>query len=352
MKILKYLLALIAVGLVFAFNSEHGHADTVCELVSKSGDKISLATSPLLIQFSSQVERRKRPNNGFLKFCVDESDMVNGQEVRRPIEGDDPIAVTNPTQFPLEMEQREESTATYTISLHATKPQRVSDFTQLQSNYNLRQLVIDKHMAVIEHKIAREILYNWSPTNVNNNIVLTTGGSVEATLAKWGATGNRKAIEKNNYIDAIRKVKEDDAEDGTVMMIPVGHEAQMRKIGDFIDYQLTGRADMLANGIIGRIFGCNVMYRSTGIVYGASGLVPVKPTFVKTSNKIAVAANACQGVLIWNPTSVYKAIGKIEVYVDPKNGSLLGGSVNFSQPAGGNKRSDELGIAAIVEATP
>jgi len=310
-----------------------------------------LSNFALLTQFSKQVEKRPAPNNGFLQYCVDESSLIDGEKVVRPVEGDDPIAITDPRKFPLEVQESDDDSHEYNIALHATKPQRISDETQLMLNYNRRQLIIDKHMKVIDHKVAREILFNWSPTGVNSNIVLTTGGTVSATLAKWGATGNRKAVTKNDLIDAVAKVKEDDVEDGTMMLIPVGFEKHLRKISDFIDYQLTGRADMLAQGVIGMINGCKVMYRSTALLYNSAGDTPVKPTFTADAKRISVAAGDCSGILIWNPNYVYKAIGPVTAYLDPKSGSLLGSTVNFSQRAGGNLRKDEMGVVALVEAT-
>lgn len=353
MKLLKFISAFLMIALVTAsLLPDPVSASTIVDYaqnyVLDGGGNFIFATLPLLIQFSKQVEKRPRPNNGFLQYAVDESDLVDGSEVRRPVEGNDPVAITNPTQFPLQIEQEDDDQNTYSIALHATKPQRIADDIQIMSNYNIREQIINKHMAVIEHKIAREILFNWSPT-VASQLKKTTGATIAAPLGKWGATGTRKAVTKNDIIDAVTILKEDDVDDGTKMLIPVGFEAQLRKIADFIDYQLTGRADMLAKGIIGSIFGCQVMFRSTGLIYDQAGTAPIKPTFVATNNKISTVATSCQGILIWNPNHVYKAFGKIMPYIDPKSGALLGGTVNFAQRAGGSLRKDQMGVVALVE---
>lgn len=351
MKGLKIIGGILLLALTVMFNVDWLQPKEMADVVSHLNDSgtVQVADILLLTQFSRQVEKVPAPNNGFMAYCVDESEYIDGATVKRPVDGNEPIAITNPTRFPLEIEQNDDTQNSYDIALHATKPQRISDAMLLQINYNARQGIIDRHMQVLEHKIARELLYNWSPTGVNGNIVKTTGADVDPTLAKWGATGKRKAVTKNDLIDATMLIKQDDVEDGTVMLIPAGFGGQMRKISDFIDFQLTGRVDMLAKGMIGMINGCYVMERSSVLIYNQGATAPVKPTFDGSNKKISVATNATQGILIWHPKYVYKAVGGITPYINSNDGTLLGGSVNFSQRAGGNKRLDEMGVVALVE---
>jgi hypothetical protein len=301
----------------------------------------------LLIQFSQQAERTPRPNNGFLQYAVDDSSLIQGTKVVSPVEGDDPEIVEDPTIFPLELVQSDDDNNEYALSLFASKPQRISDEQQLLVNYALRQMVINRHQKSLEAKIARHILYRWAPT-LSSNIIAADGATVTSTLAKWGGTGNRKVASRDNLLDAVGVLRTDDVNDNTYMLIPAGFYNNMLKIADFIDYNKTGRADMLAKGFIGEIAGAKVMTRSTGIIYDAAGN-PYKPAQQSGSKLIKVASDVNSAILVWNADHVTKAIGPMEAYLDPKRGDILGSSINFSQRGGGKKRKDEIGVIAIKE---
>jgi hypothetical protein len=337
---------------VFAFAAKHGCGALHAFVFGNPLNGFALANVPaLMTMFSQQVEKRTRPNNDFIVDSVDESVFVNGEKVVTPIEGDDPNGVTNPTKFPLQLEQNDDDSHEWPISLHATLPQRISDDQMLMVNYEARQLIINRHMAVIEAMAARKILYDWAPTSSVGKIINANGAVVKSTLTNWGATGNRKVAGKDDIIDAITALSEDDADGDIRMLIPAGFYANLLKIADFIDYNKTGRSDLLAKGFIGEIAGAKVRRRSTGIIYNSAG-EPIKIKERKTNNStkaFTVNADDNQAILIWNPTHVTRAFGPITPYIDPKSGQLLGGSVNFSQRAGGKKRQDGMGIIAIRE---
>lgn len=335
---------------IAAFAHAHGVGAAYSFMFGDPSTGMVLANTPaLLTSFSRDVETIARPNNGFLQYALDESDNVRGEKVVSPVEGGDPTGITNPKIFPLEVEQNDDDSHEWPISLHATKPQRISDETELLLNYNSRQLVIGRHQAVINNMIAREMLYNWSPT-ISSAKLDATGASVPSLLTKWGATGNRKVAGKDDIIDAIRYLGEDDEDENLYMLCPVGFHANLLKISDFIDYNKTGRSDMLAKGFIGEIMGAKVLRRSTGLIYNAAGQpIKVKEVAKVGQASFSVAGDALSGILIWNANCVTKAIGPMTPYIDPKSGALLGSTVNFSQRAGGKLRKDQKGVVAILE---
>jgi hypothetical protein len=304
-------------------------------------------TPALLIQFSQQAEKTPRPNNGFLQYAVDDSPLVQGTKVVSPVEGDDPTVVQDPTIFPLTINQADDDNNEYPLSQFATLPQRISNEQELLVNYALRQMIINRHQRSIEAKIARHILQKWAPT-LSGNIIAASGATVTSTLAKFGGTGNRKVASRDDILDAVGVLRTDDVNDDTYMLIPAGFYNNMLKIADFIDYNKTGRSDMLAKGIIGEIAGAKVMTRSTGLIYNADGTVATVAQ-QSGSKLIKTASDALSAILVWNASCVTKAIGPMEPYLDARNGTLLGASVNFSQRAGGKLRKDQVGVVAIRE---
>jgi hypothetical protein len=336
----------------FAFAEQHSVGVLYSFLFGNPESTAVLCNTPaLLTMFSKMVETRPVPSNVFLDHCIDESMFVNGEKVKTPIAGDDPTGGSDPKIFPLKVEQNDSDSYEWPISLHYTNPQRLSDDQEVMLAVAQRQFVIDQHMNVIDAMIARRLLFDWSPT-LASNIFEATGATVKASLSRWGATGNRKTISKDDFMEAISFMSEDDMDSDTLALIPAGFYKELLKISDFIDYNKTGRSDLLAKGIIGEILGCKIARRSTGVIYAADGITPLKVSERKVLNKpmsFDVPADALSGILIWNKNAVSKAVGKIVPYVDPKSGALLGSSVNFTQRGGGKKRSDQKGIVVIRE---
>lgn len=310
---------------------------------------LTMNTPVLLTQFSRNIEELPVANNNFLKHAVDESQYVNGEKVKRPVAGGFPKSVTNPTVFPLKIEQKDDDSNEYNISLHATLPQRISDFKELQQSYASRQGVINRHRTSLIHKIARQILFDWSPSN-SSSIIETTGNNKPAGLKSFGATGNRKMVTRDDILNAIQLLTEMDFEEGNFMLIPASYKTDIRKISEFVSYDKTGRPDGYSKSAIGEIEGVTVLVRSTGVIYDANG-DPMEVDFNENTNRIIAADEACQGILLWNENSVFYGMGKMTPYIDAPSGTLLGSTVNFSQHAGGNIRKDGLGVVAIVEKT-
>jgi hypothetical protein len=254
------------------FAVDHSMGGLYSFLFGSPDAALTIANIPaVMTQFSQQVEKRPRPNNGFMQFAIDESDLVQGKTVIRPVSGDDPDSVTDPTVFPLKIQNKDDDRNQYDLSLHATLPQRISDLLQLQVNYALRQNIIDRHMAVIDNKVARKIMLDWTPTN-SANIVYTSGAAKAAGLLTFGATGTRKSTAKADILNAIKLLREDDIDADLKMLIPASFQQELKAMTGFIDYNTTGRVDALAKGLIGNIDGCEVMLRSTGVIYDENGV--------------------------------------------------------------------------------
>lgn len=309
-----------------------------------------LANTPALtIQFSRNIESLPKPDDSFLMRSVDESQYVNGVKVVRPVAGGFPTVVTDPKSFPLKVQQKDDDSNEYAIKLHATLPQRISDWQELQQSYASRDGVLSRHVQALNHKIVREMMFNWSPTD-SNVIVETSGPDKLAGLARFGATGNRKMITRDDILKAVQLFNEFDFDEDNHMLIPSSFKTDIRKIPEFVSYEKTGRPNGYGQTAIGEIEGCVVWTRSTGVIYNAAK-TPVRVTTNEDTNRIVADAAACHGVLIWNAGSVYRALGKMQPYIDPKSGLMLGGTVNFSRAAGGNIRKDGIGVVAIVEKT-
>lgn len=311
-------------------------------VLGSQGDSM-LAASPIITVFSKDVEQNLAPDNSFYLDSIDESANLDGKTVRNNVSADDPESVTDPTSFPLAVQENEEDSNDYDIALHATKPERIADVDSYIFNYDKRKLVSDRHTRVLNNKIAIEMAYCWTPT-LATNYTRTSGADVAAMLTDKGATGNRKAITKNDWIEVSRLLDRMDApSNDRRALIDANTYAIMLKIADFIDYDKTGRSDMLSKGFIGEICGIKLRKRSVGALYTTA--VAKK----KIDATIATTDNAA--TLIWSASMVKRAIGPVETYYNPKQGTMLGSTLNFAVRAGGNTRKDQKGVVAIIETT-
>lgn len=301
----------------------------------------ALAVAPLIVQFHEEAEEHLFPDNSFMYASVDDSPFLKGRTVKRGVSGDDPESVTNPTSFPLTVTDRADDENSYDIALHATKPHRLGDVEELELAYDKRSSILSQHASVLNLKAAIEFVHNWSPS-LATNIIRTTGEAEAA--ATPSATGTRKAITKNDFINGVTVLSRMDAADNMFGLVGATQYAQLLKIADFIDYNKTGRADMLAKGIIGEILGVKLYHRSK------SGIYTNAATPVKKKIDAAGAATDNEALLIWSANMVYRAFGNHEVYINEHLGQFLGSTLNMSVRAGGTIRKDQKGVVAIVQA--
>lgn len=301
--------------------------------------------STAVVKFAKDAETKFRPNNEFYLKSVDDTPLVNdsGDMVVHAVAGDDPETVENPTSFPLEVQNIEDDVVSYGLDLIATKPQRISDLKKAITNYPFRQTIIDSHNNSLMVKVANKMIEKWSPAEADRYL-RSTGTAVPAALTGKGATGNRKGFLVNDIIDAAAVLIDDDIDTTELYgLITPKIWAQLMKQADVISYEKTGRSDKLAKGLIGSIANIEFFVRSVAARYTNDGTpVPLgsNATTVSTTNS---------GILIWTPSCVRRAEGVMDVYLNPKQGTMLGDTYNVSKRYGGRRRKDKKGVVALIE---
>jgi hypothetical protein len=305
---------------------------------------LGAAYDPLLqIKFAKDIQEQLYPDNSFYKNSFDDSGDLTMGTVRRPVAGDDPEAETNPTTYPLSVSERSDTNSDYDVDFHTTKPQFVRINEEMMVSYAKRQSIIRSHVSVLNTKVADGMVYAWLPS-LATNFVRTSGANAAATAP--GATGNRKAITKDDFIDACTILDRMDVDGNRYALVPADLYGQLLKIDDFIDYNKTGRADMLAKGVIGEIAGVQIYKRSR------SGIYTNASTPVKKAPGAATATSDNQAVLIWSDKMVYRAEGAPQVVIGQPNPEYAGATLfNANCYAGGKMREDQKGVVAIIQTT-
>ena len=297
------------------------------------------AAAPLVTVFTKEIEEKLYPESEFYHNAKDDSVWISGNKVSRGVAGASPGASTNPA-LPLSATQRVDDSNEYAIQLHVTDPQILTRDEELIVNYNKRQSIIDDHVNVLNTRTADNMAYQWAPSNANY-MIRTTGAGVAAV--DGSQTGLRKAIEKQQFIEALIALMRQDAKGPKFGVCPATLYGQLLALPDFVDYTKTGRADILKTGVIGEILGIKMFVRSYTTLYTNAGTPVKKPVAT------AGAVDDNLSILIWDATMCYKALGKVNVNIENRPATYLGDIINADVRSGGKSRADGKGVISIIQ---
>ena len=284
------------------------------------------------------------PDDSFASKATNDSEYVNqGKTVHIPNAGAPSGVKKNRTTLPAEVKVRTDVDVTYDLDEFTTDPVRIPHADTVELSYNKRNSVIAQDKNKLRNDAHQSILERWSPDAAYR--VTTTGASRPAYLTS--ATGNRKSITTKDVLGLQAKFDLDDvpATDRVLLLDAVmysdllGDMTESQKIGFF------GAADA-KRGVVGELYGFQVMKRSKVLRYKADG------SLVKTSEGGALAATDLAAGLAFHKEAVSVAMGEVVMFDSVSNPTYYGDIYSFLVRTGGAKRrTDGKGIIAIVEGT-
>ena len=280
-------------------------------------------------------------NNAFIEKSVDVSGFVlNGSVVHIPNAGSPSSVVRNRQNLPAAIKRRSDTDITYVLDEFTTDPVAILRADQVELSYDKMQSVLANDMANIKQTMAEWMIYNWRPEGTN--FIATTGSGVVSHLS--GTTGNRKAITLNDLKKAqLLMNKLNLPENDRFAMFDSDMYDQLTAELSTTQYRDFSMSFNQADGIVGKLFGFNIMQRSTVLRH------TITTNGVKTPDA-AEAATDNAGVLIWQATQVERAVGNVEAFENLKDATMYGDVYSFLLRAGGRKRrADNAGTIAIVQ---
>lgn len=299
--------------------------------------------------FSKDLAAQIFPANVFYTRAFKDVAAGNVDSVDIPISGTIGAADSGSPVLPLSITERTDDVKNYPLTQIWANPILVKREEEIVLNYN-KQLDVARAMGeAIGTKAADYAANAWGPT-ASGNILLTTGSARATSLV--GATGNRKAIAKADFI-AVRKafMKQNISLDGIVAVLTPDQYTDILGIAEFTDYEKLGVISKLESGVVGRILGFDVMVRynetlgSIGLHYDATG-----------ANKKAngtVATTDSPAALFFHPRYVRYAEAFPETIINRKAPGYLGGTIIEAVVRFGatQSRGDSRGVVALVEGT-
>lgn len=268
--------------------------------------------------------------------------VLQGSVVHIPQAGAKPTVVKNRSSFPATAVRRTDTDITYALDTYTTDPTHIYRAEETEISYDKMMSVFGEHLNVLNEVIGDAMIYKWR-AEAAANILRTTGGAVLSHLPS--ATGNRNIFLKEDLKRAATRMN--------ILNIPKNDRYALldpEMFGQLMDDADLKKRDVgmeldMKNGVIFRLYGFNLLERSTAGIYTNAG------TPVAKDYDAAGAATDNAAVLCWQKDAVESATGTIEVFENQKDplyyGDIISGLVKFG---GRKRRTNGEGVVAIVQA--
>ena len=281
-------------------------------------------------------------DDSFLSKAINDDMYVNeGKKVHIPNAGAPSGVVVDRESLPATVYKRLDLDVDYTLHELSTNPILIPYADMVELSYNKRNSVIDQDRKELIFKAAEAMLAAWLPEAGNR--VNTTGRAVAAWTPS--ATGLRKSISPADVAALQLRMNADNVPqtdrylllDANMYQQLLDGMTQTQAIGFF-------QAADIKRGVMGMLYGFEVMVRSTVYRFAADGTIKAYGA--------AGAATDLAGGLAWQRDSLSRALGEVVMFDQVNNPLYYGDVYSFLVRVGGAiRRYDKKGVYAIVTDT-
>ena len=289
----------------------------------------------------------------FLNHCFDESaNVISGKVVHIPNAGAKPGSQKNRSSLPASVVQRVDEDIVYVLEPFTSDPTLITNAEQYELSYDKIASVLEEHLETLREHYADERIIQWLAASTYTGsantpaaaVLRTTGTNIDAYLPS--ATGTRKILTADDIKAARTRLNKQNIPktDRYAMLSSEGLDQLMS------DPVLKARDSSMEldmkNGVIARLYGFNILERSTTSIY-TNASTPV----VKELDAEAAATDNDAVAVCWQKNAVAKAVGTVDFFEDLRNPTFYGDIYSAMVRVGGRKRrKDGSGIVAIVQA--
>lgn len=279
-------------------------------------------------------------DNSFMSKAVNDNMYVNGKKVHIPNAGAPSNVEIDRQIVPASAKKRTDVDVEYTLNELTTDPICIPHAETVELSYDKRNSVISQDRAQIIENASVQMLYNWSP---DSNHFVRTSGTKTVTAYTKDATGNRKALVKDDVLNLMTKFNADNIpQEDRYLLLDAYMYAQLLNDLTEGDQRAFFASANAQKGILGQLFSFNVMQRSQVLRYAAGG------TLTKWNVSGAATDNAAG--LAWHMNSLSRALGEVKMFDDMDNPLYYGDIYSFLIRVGGTiRRNDKKGVYALVQ---
>ena len=305
--------------------------------------------------FQNYIIEKLRRTNPHLQYATDESSMVlGGSVVHIPQAGASPEVVKNRKTFPATAVRRGDTFVTYALDVFSTDPTHVTWHEKNEISYDLTDSVLNDHVATLAETVGDNILYSWvkglkpsAGSFVEDAIPasarINTSGIATDVNPEDGQTGQRLAFSYKELQVSQAKMNKAGVpkEDRYAMIESYQYQQFIDSLSANQMAAFQASAD-LANGIVGKFAGFNVMERSAVLAFASDGTLLSPDEALESDSNLAS--------ICWQKGSVAKAAGDMKPFQDNDNPEYYGDIFSALVKIGGRcRRQDWKGIIAIVQ---
>jgi len=354
MKIGKIILGLLftsIIGGIFASVLDVNSLYTVLPLIAMSV-VIPMPVGVFGMAFQKEVwvaDIREQLFSGvfaFIRNSVNHDAFVDNKTVHVPQGGVAATIEKNLSLLPAVVSQRDDTDLTYDITNYKILPKLITNLEALQASYNKRNSIMLQNIAAVSNRLANETLVAWAAATAGN--IIETTGAATSLIAPPSGTSTRLGLLLADIATAAAKLDEQDVPStGRFLVIPAKMYWNFVTIEKAsllsIDYS-KGLSDQdMAMGIVAKIYGFNIIIRSSAAVYATGGTTP----------KAVGASGATTdrfGAVGWQQDCVSNALGAVKAYFEADSPIFYGDIISAEVNHGAAKiRTDGYGIVTIVQ---
>lgn len=281
-------------------------------------------------------------DNIFLTTATNADEYVlGGKIVHIPNAGARPNVVKNRAVFPATATQRTDNDVSYALDEFSSDPTHIKNAEKVEVSYDKIASVLREHIVTVKEKSADQMIYNWR-AEAAPAILRTTGAAIPAYLPN--GTGNRKKFTKEDLKRAFTLMNTQNVPKERRYALLSSYMLD-QLMDDTALLQRDGAKELdLEKGVIIRLYGFNIIERSSVLAYTNAGL-PVALT-----PETPTAATSNDAIICYQMSAVESAIGDINMFENINDPQYYGDIYSTALRIGGRKRAFAgTGVIAIVQ---
>lgn len=281
-------------------------------------------------------------DNQFLKHAFnDDQYVIGGKVVHIPNPGTKPTIVKNRSSFPATAVQRSDSDITYTLDKYTSDPTHIEQADMQEITYDKISSVFGDHAGELVQTVADDMIIKWLTGIAAPNIVRTSGDNVDAKVT--GQTGQRKAMVHSDLKKAgLRMNVANIPKDNRFALLESNMMDEFTDSLGITQYREFSQYYDAKEGIIGRLYGFNIMDRSSVAQATAALAIEALGASVDATDQIVS--------LCWQKDSVARALGQKKFFENKDDALYYGDMYSALLRAGGRRRrADAEGVVAIIQ---
>lgn len=282
-------------------------------------------------------------DNQFLMHAFnDDQYVVGGKIVHIPQPGSKPTIVKNRGTYPAVTVLRNDGDITYVLDRYTSDPTHIEKADMQEITYDKISSVFGDHAGELVQTVADDMIIKWLTGIPSTHVVRTSGANADVKVT--GQSGQRKVMVHQDLKKVQTKMNLQNVPKNDRYVLLESNmldeltnslsDSQYRDFSQYYDAK---------NGVIGRLYGFNILDRSSVAIATSALAIEALDAAVDSTDHVASLA--------WQKDAVTRAIGEKDFFEDKGNPQYYGDIYSALLRAGGRRRrEDDLGVIAIIQA--